>query len=247
MDPKQPRFKTVSEKDKEIILNKRKAENTNLATNQWVTCLREYLCEKNLADLELLTDAELDEALGNFYCEARKKNVQYIDVEDPDERERAESYKTTSLRAARGAFTRFFKDKRNLDIRTHPAFIKSNELFLGQTKVNKEKGLGSISNKPAIEEEDMKLLDSYFREVMMGPPNPRGLLQVVVFHIIYYLCRRGRENLRSMKKSTFAIDSDPDGRRFIYQKTDEADKNHRACDTAMANQGRIYERPGQYK
>ena len=244
-NPKPPRFKTVTEKEKEDILSKRKSVNTNLATTQWITCLQEYLCEKQLQPLDRLSNSQLNEALGNFYCEARKKNVQYLDSDDPEEQDRNESYKTTSLRAARGAFTRFFKDSRNVDIRTDAQFITSNQMFLGQTKVNKEKGLGNVSNKPAILEEDMKKLNSYFRGIMSGPPNARGLMQIIVFHIIYYLCRRGRENLRAMKKTTFAIDVDPsDGRKFIYQKTDEADKNHGPNDTEIANQGRIYQRLG---
>ena len=241
---KKTRFKTLTEKEKAEILSKRKAQNTNLATNQWISCLREYLCEKGLPDLQSLSNDELSDVLGNFYCEAKKKNVPYLDTNDENEKERNESYKTTSLRAAWGAFTRYFKDSRSIDIRIHPAFLKSNEIFIGQTRVNKEKGLGNISNKPPIEDQDMKKLDRYFREIMAGPPNARGLLQIVVFHIIYYLCRRGRENLRNMQKSTFAIGVDADGRRYIYQKTDEADKNHGANDTSIANQGRIYERLG---
>ena len=243
--PKKQRFRTVTEQDKKSVLLKRKAVNTNLSTNQWITCLREYLIKKHLPNIEDLSNPDLAEVLGNFYLEAKKKKVQY--GEDPDDREQqeiSESYKTTSLRAARGAFTRFFKDERKIDIRTHEDFIESNQIFLSQTKVNKEKGLGKIDSKPAITDQDMKKIHEYFKWIIQGAVNPRGLLQIVVFHILYYLCRRGRENLRSMKKSTFAIDKDENGEKYIYQKEDEADKNHGPSDTAIANQGRIYERPG---
>ena len=245
---KKQRFKTVSDAEKEIVLKKRKAENTNLSTQQWITCLREYLIEKQLPELESIQNAQLGEILGKFYLEARKKRVPYIDVTaDENQEEVNDSYKTTSLRAARGAFTRYFKDTRKIDIRTHDDFVECNQIFLSQTKVNKEKGLGSIENKPTITDQDMRKIHEYFKNIMEGPPNPRGLLQIVVFHILYYLCRRGRENLRSMKKTTFDIAKDENNVKYIYQKEDEADKNHGPSDTSIANQGRIYERPGEFK
>ena len=81
---------------------------------------------------------------------------------------------------------------------------------------------------------------------MEGPPDPKNLQQIVVFFIIYYLCRRGRENLRKMTKNTFAIATDSANKlQHIYQKVDEADKNHSGVDTGKANQGRIYEVKGK--
>ena len=241
------RFKTVTSEEKKLILDKRKAENTNCSTKQWINCLREYIIEKSYPDLDLLTDVELNDVLGNFYIEARKKKVfEEIDPNDPDDEEKKTNYKNSSLRSARAAFTRYFKDVRKVDIRTSEVFIESNEIFLGKTKDNKERGLGKIENKPPITDQDMETLGIYFKSVMLGAPNPYGLLQIVIFNIIYYLCRRGRENLRSMTKNTFGIATDPVSKKqYIYQKEDEADKNHSASDTAIANQGRIYEIPGK--
>ena len=132
-----PRFRTATENEKQSILDKRKAQNTNLATNQWITCLKEYLIEKQLPELDLLTNEQLGEILGNFYVEAKKKKVGYLpEGEDENNPESAsnDNYKTTSLRAARGAFTRYFRDSRKIDIRTHPDFLESNEIFIGKTK-----------------------------------------------------------------------------------------------------------------
>ena len=56
--------------------------------------------------------------------------------------------------------------------------------------------------------------------------------------------RRGHENLRQMTKNTFGVDQDPDGRKFIYQKVSEHDKNHTEKDTVKGNEGRIYELKG---
>jgi hypothetical protein len=49
----------------------------------------------------------------------------------------------------------------------------------------------------------------------------------VWFDFMFYLCRRGRENLRTMMKSTFKVGKDAGGQEYIFQAVDEADKNHR--------------------
>ena len=81
---------------------------------------------------------------------------------------------------------------------------------------------------------------------MSGPPNATLLQEIMLFNIIFYMGRCGRENLRNMKKDTFAIDRDETGRRFIFQQIDKADKNHSEQDTEMSNQACIYEIQGGY-
>ena len=155
------------------------------------------------------------------------------------------SYKTTTLRAIHAALTRYFKETTKINIHNNELFLESNEMFLEKTKDNKEKGLGNIDNKPPINAADMSKLQSYFQSQLNGKVNPKVLQQCVIFNIIYYLCRRGRENLRPMKKTTFEVAIDPENNmKYIYQAIDEGDKNHSHEDTGIANQGRIYEVPG---
>ena len=53
---------------------------------------------------------------------------------------------------------------------------------------------------------------------------------------------------KPMVKTTFGIKFGPESqRKYIYQKIDEADKNHLYHDTNKANDGRIYEDPGEHK
>ena len=93
---------------------------------------------------------------------------------------------------------------------------------------------------------DINQLMEYFRVSIIADLNPKTLQDVVIFNILYYMCRRGRENLRAMKQYTFAVSQDQvDGRKYIYQAVDEYDKNHNETDTAIANEGRIYEIPGK--
>ena len=49
-----------------------------------------------------------------------------------------------------------------------------------------------------------------------------------------------------MTTNTFGIAIDPQCKKeYLYQKIDEADKNHNQNDTRKANQGRIYAVPGK--
>ena len=59
---------------------------------------------------------------------------------------------------------------------------------------------------------------------------------------MFYVCRQGRENQREMKKDTFSLASDGSGREFVYQKLDEADKNHKenATPDDTIGEGRMY-------
>ena len=74
----------------------------------------------------------------------------------------------------------------------------------------------------------------------MVQPDPRRLQQNMVFYIIYFFCRRGRENLYEMTKDTFSLVTQPDGSQYVTQITDEIDKNHTYQDTNQTKEGRMY-------
>ena len=196
------RFKTLNESDKDELWSKKNAKNTNDSTKVWIKCLREYLCEKNLPELETLSNEDLGDVLSNFYTEVKKKKV-------PDDADDESDYKTSTLRVIRSALTRHFKETRKIDIRQHPSFLKSIEMFICITKANKEKSLGVIESKPPICDEDMNKLAAYFEQTMLVPPIPAVLQEMVIFYVIHYVCRCGRENLRLMTTLTFTIATDP--------------------------------------
>lgn len=56
--------------------------------------------------------------------------------------------------------------------------------------------------------------------------------------------RRGRENLRALKRSDFAVSVDATGERFVYL-TDERTKNHQ--DDESGAEGHMYEVKGDIK
>lgn len=228
---KKSRFKTVQSNEKDTIFQNRKEPSTNQATKLWLKCFQDYLSEKNLADAYTIPTSDLPDILEQFYTELRKADGQG-------------EYKISTLKCIRAALNRFFKETCSLDIIANPKFIRSNEMFQGVTKKAKEEGRGETNSMPPIEPEDLQRISEYFQQNMNGPPNPAKLQEIVLFNVIYYMGRRGRQNLRKMTKDTFKISQDPDGTRYIYQAKKELDKNHKENDLRPNNQARIYEIPG---
>lgn len=228
------RFLTWTVKAKKDIFKQKKAPSTNQATKVWVKCLNYYLAEKNLEDTDTLDIKDLPNVLSDFYTKLRKADAKG-------------EYKTSTLKCIRAAINRYFKETRSLDILLDPRFIRSNEMFTGVAKKAKEEGRGKVDSRPPTEEDDMKKISAYFAEALSGPPDAEKLIEMAIFSIIYYMCRRGRQNLRTMTKDTFWIDFDPTGRKFIYQAIKEHDKNHRTDDLSPNNQARIYEQPGNHE
>ena len=81
---------------------------------------------------------------------------------------------------------------------------------------------------------------------MKSPPDAKSLQEMVLFYIIYYGGRRGRENLRHMTEDSFRVDEDSDGRKYIHQVKKELTKNHTAKDFDKINEARIYEQKGNF-
>lgn len=228
------RFKRVDAKGKKAIYDDRKAANTNLATKCWMKCFADYLKECKLPGQDDIETDQLPQILSDFYTELRKADCEG-------------EYKTSTLKCIRAAINRYYKGKRSLDILQDPRFIISNEMFKGVTKKAKEDGRGEVNSTPPIEEEDLKKVSAYFERNLAGPPDAEKLQEVVLFYVVYFMCRRARQNLRNMKKNTYAIASDPSGREYIYQAVKEHDKNHKADDLGANNQARIYENPGKLR
>ena len=197
------RFKTLNQHKKDNIKKKSKAESTYQATRVWTNCFSNYLIEKGLPELDDIPTEELPNALENFYSETCKKKGNN------------EEYKNSTFKCIRAGINRHYKATRSLDIISDPRFIQVNEMFEGKSRVNKEEGHGEIESLPCIKPEDFDQLSSFFKEKMQGPPDPTVLQEIMVFNIIYYMGRRGRENLQRMPKYHFAVATDHENRRYV--------------------------------
>ena len=212
-------------------------------------CFEDYLAQRELGNFKDLKLEDLPSILEKFYAEVKSQkelvNGQGEPILDNDGMPQYEDYCNNSLRSLHTALNRHFKIELNVNIIDNPAFIRANEIFSGKLRMNKEQGKGATKHKDPINDEDLKRLSEYFTRNMKGPPNALLLQELVLFNIIFYMGRRGRENLRNMKKNTFKISTDEKGQRFIHQDKDETDKNHNENDTEASNQGCIYELKGQ--
>lgn len=182
------------------------AKNTVKANGKCSRILRAYLVEKGQrADFESFNEAELSEALSHFYVDARK----------PD----GEQYKAVSLAAIRHGLNRYLKappQNKPFDIIKDRAFHMANKNFKAAMVELRKAGLGDMSHHPLIDESDRVKL---YCSPLMATNTPTGLLNKVQFDVRIYLCRGGPENMRSMTKSTFVVDSDPiTGVKFVTKK-----------------------------
>lgn len=118
----------------------------------------------------------------------------------------------------------------------------ANEVFHAVTVDMKRKGLAKVDHTPPTEPEDLKRMHC---SVALNPNTPVGLQQKVWFDVMFFLCRRGRENLRTMTKTSFGMKTDRTG-TYVYQAQDELVKNNReSADPLESNtDGRMYEVPG---
>ena len=163
-------------------------------------------------DLESYCSSELQLSamLVNFYADARKKKGAH--------------YKLSALKSIRFGLARHFSSEHGIDIIKDPTFKRANEVFYAVCVGLKRAGLGKVDHTPSLEENDLKYI---YCSTTMSAKTPTGLQHETWFDIMYFLCKRGRENLSTKTKDTFKVATDSHGREYVYQHRDELDKNHR--------------------
>ena len=193
-------FKRHSEQERRKLMDDSIPQNTKNATKTWINVLNKYIKQVN-GNLEITIDdigtEELPSLLYEFYCDVQYKSY------DSSEPEKSEKYKNTSMKSIRGAINRYMKNSRGIDIMKDVRFTRSNEMFKAVTKENKKQGKGNIEHKAIICDDDMKVIDDYFKGYMK--PSAAILQEICIFNVLFYGCRRGRENLAAMTKETFEV------------------------------------------
>lgn len=225
-------FASSNDEEKEKIMEDRNKKNTQRATKNVIKTINDYLTEKEKKAFDELSDDELPAILLDFYTDLRKVD--------------GGMYKLQTLKCLRAGINRYTKEKRNLDIIKDVKFTKTNEMFKAVSAKARKEGRGSTKNYPPIEDDDMAKLAQYFDHDVLNSPDPRKIQKCALFYIIYWFCRRGRENLYDMTTDTFKIGTEYDGKQYVYQAVDEQDKNHGPDNPLPAKQGRMYETPGTY-
>jgi hypothetical protein len=174
---------------------------------------------------------KLNEKLRLFFASIRKTSGEHL--------------KKSTLVNTRYGISKYLKENSGIDITSDNEFSSCKDAFRAVVVDLKIKGFASTDHKPPIAQEDLVKICSV-DSIVMNVRTPCGLQNKVWFDLMFYLCRRGQENLRSMSKSTFGINTDSSGREFVYQKEDDFDKNHRdsSAPDDTVGEGRMYARPG---
>ncbi|XP_034315807.2 uncharacterized protein KIAA1958-like isoform X2 [Magallana gigas] len=217
------RFASFSEEDLKEIVNNSEAENTKKLTRIAVNVFREYLLSKQIsAEFEGLSCEELDRLLGRFYVELRNN--------------KGEMYKKTTLLSYRQGIQRFLQSIRpDVDIIKGPLFRESNKFFKGMTMELKRQGQANIDHHPPISDADLIKMYDY-----LSSSDSAQVLQHKVFvDIMMHFGRRGRENLRTLRRTDFSVSTDGEGCMYVEKIRDEQTKNHQ--DDSCKAEGRMYE------
>ena len=178
------RFAQVSDEVVNNMAKKKNAKRTDESTKSAVKILQDYCHEAGIHFPDnTATAVDLDSILSKFYIGARTR--------------KGEMYKINSMKSIRFALQRFFLQSNLVDIINDPGLNDSNKVFQNVLKDVKTAGKGDTDHYPEVEPEDLKKLHESF-----DIDTPAGLQEMCWFNIMYYLIRRGRENLREVTKST---------------------------------------------
>ena len=208
---KMKRFSSVNEIDLKQLLIDKDSKNTQNATRVAFNIFESYLLEKEITmDFKTVESGELNELLKRFYVEVRKQD--------------GTMYSRATMNSIRFGIQRKFHEIRNdVNIIDSVEFKTSNEIFRAQCVHLKKEGLGKVNHKKPITPEDMKKL---YQSNTFSLENPKSLQRKVFFDVMLYLCRRGRENLKSLKKKDFIVKVGESG-EYVEKVIDELTKNRR--------------------
>ena len=218
------RFADVSTEDLARLVDDKDSKNTKRATKTALRVFRQYLEEKKVPEPE--EKQELARVLKLFYVEARKADCT--------------SYSKSSLNSLRFGLNRHFKATRGIDTINDPDFSDANKVFGAKCVDLKRQGLAKVEHKSPICEEDLQKL---YECGVFALNDPAKLQNKVFFEVMLYFCRRGRQNLRQLRKTDFSVNIDGSGARYICKITDELTKNRREDDEGFDG-GVMYEKPG---
>jgi hypothetical protein len=206
-------FADIGEVELQTLLTNKDSKSTSRIIKRSVNLFRKFLEQRNVeTEFESFAKPVLNDNLRVFFASVRNKS--------------GESLKVSSLQSIKYGLTKYLKETCKVDVVKDPEFAECMQIMKATLTDMKKHGHGSVDHKPPISGDDLKKLYSS-ENVAFNIDTPAGLQMKVWFDLMFFLCRRGRENLRNMTKGTYRVDQDSSGREFVYQAIDEADKNHR--------------------
>ena len=176
-------YKQHSMEEKKELLDGKDKKSTQRATVGAVRHFNDFIHSKNMSNMqEIKSRSELNDILMEFYPAIQP-------IKDD------EDYCVQTLKCIRSGLNRHIRKEFGWDICNDSDFVKSNEMFKAICVEAKKKGKGVRNSYQPISPVDLERIAEYFYHDHMNKPEPRKLQQQMIFYIIYYFCRCGRENL----------------------------------------------------
>lgn len=202
-------FAQLSEEDSAGLETEKDSSNTKRAVKRSVALFREFLGDNST--FESFSKEALNVYLRQFFASIRKQDGSEL--------------KKSSLVSLKYGISKYLKDICNIDIQNEAIFKGCLNTFKSRVTDLKKQGKGDVQHKLEITNNDLKKLNSP-DNLAFCINTPSGLQKKVWFDIMYYLCRKGQENSRSMTKQTFAVSVDSNGLKYLHQVNNEADRNN---------------------
>ena len=216
------RFASMTESEIEELIFEKDAKNTRIMISKAVKLLNIYCKEKQLPPPEDLSIAELDDLLGKFYAEARRKDGDF--------------YAKKTLQSTRYGLQRHFDSTRNVNIITDAAFKHSNIVYQSMLVKLKSVGKAKVTHKKPVHPDDLKAI---MTSSALDQSTPRGLQNKVFVDYMLYFANRGRENLREMTKEDLMVKTDPAGVKYVELVFDKLTKTERGEGDNEGGQGGV--------
>ena len=166
------KFVAVSKDDKRKLMDSCTTKATKTADKTWKKAFEDFLVESKAPNstVETLDLDAAPESLENFYAAVRRRD--------------GGTLVNNTMKAARCALNRVFKNLKGKNIVTDPAFAGANAIFHGITRVNKAKGYGNTVSKKPITNQDLEAINKYFEgKFAGGEPSPYELQRYVFFQV----------------------------------------------------------------
>ena len=153
--------------------------------------------------------------LRQFYAEVRHK--------------KGERYGRSALVNLRASIQRHLTSppyNRIIDLSKDREFTTANNMLKAQSKENRSEGRDESVHKKAIPECDM---DHIFNRLTLS--NPIDLQMRIFIDIMVHFGRRGREGLRELRRDSFQIKVEGNGKRFAILRYHEREKTRNGIDS----------------
>ncbi|KAJ8343019.1 hypothetical protein SKAU_G00329470 [Synaphobranchus kaupii] len=206
--------------------------STQRSTKWGMNVLRKWYrnrVQRPAATIELMSPAELDEVLREFYLNAKTSK------KDP--------YTINSLIAIRESINRYLRGpplRRCINILCDFQFPASNRTYREVCSALKMEGKAMTKHTVPVAAEDLLKL---YQSAALRPSSPQTLLNKVWFDITFFLVRDGgggRCAQREFTRESFSFGKDEHGRDFVSaDKSERSDSAWRTC-----QKRRMYALPG---